>query len=635
MKNFLTFAILLLLASAASASTRISATLTITNAPTTNGMSLTAAGSTRIFTNTPALNPAIYVSTNATVGGSTTNLFLNLARYRLTAPINITYAGTNAIKFQAGLDQALTLSIVGDWASVSYATQLVATPFTVPVRVPLDVESPTNAVLIANMLWENVNRLATTNRNLKVGGLTIAARAITADTVVSTNDLYLGVDTTAGAVTVTLTNASRSSNSLWIVKDQGGAAATNNITIALQSGDRIDGTTNRVLTNNFESVLIVPRGTTNFYTVGGGGGSGSALTFSQITNALGYPPAFQGANLGTSNSTVKPVFAGMSGTNLQFYMISVVGSYITSSMTSTSTVLTVTQSGETNTISSLATSNATVKPVNSTKSGVNFPFYALKAGTNVTLSMTSTAIVVNASAPAGIPAFTTARSAWFIHNGLDGTNGLHAIGDAVAANVGTNVAVAPTDDSGAATEFQQMATNYAGFSGNAIYRTGRNLKLAARLSTVGWATDKIWLGFFDTTLAAVTADSASGYPYNPTNLNVAAFRQFICTNGTDADPYFMAVTADGSGVKVTSTGLEGYSAPWRLFEIIFDDSVPKVTFKIDGAVVATHTNNLPSASTNLRVIAGQAIPDSADNGCIGGIGPSVFDLEWLTVQSDK
>lgn len=58
--------------------------------------------------------------------------------------------------------------------------------------------------------------------------------------------------------------------------------------------------------------------------------------------------------------------------------------------------ITAAVNGETNTYSSLGASNATVKPLIGTKTGVDLPFRALEQGSNIVLSMTTTSIVVNA-----------------------------------------------------------------------------------------------------------------------------------------------------------------------------------------------------------------------------------------------
>lgn len=139
---------------------RISATITATNSPVTNGCSITVNSDTRTATNNTALNPAIYWQTNATANGAITNLFQHLATYRISSSINTTYANTNALTIQAGVGASLNVTIGGSWASVTYSTQLVSTPFTVPVIVPFTVMAATNASNVASLLMDGLNGFA-------------------------------------------------------------------------------------------------------------------------------------------------------------------------------------------------------------------------------------------------------------------------------------------------------------------------------------------------------------------------------------------------------------------------------------------------------------------------------------------
>lgn len=260
-------------------STRISALVTITNAPTTAGQTLTVNSSTRTWTNNPALNPAIYIRTNATIGGSMTNLFLHLAQYPFATTLTETKSGTNAIKLQAALDQALTVTASGGWASVTYTTQLVTTPFTVPVRVPFDVETATNAAQIAELLLKGLNDYSTsrafTNWAITspawsglftfAAGQAVSTRTVNTNYNVTTNDFYIGVNSVTNTVPITLPAATNTSGQIWVIHDDAGAGAANNITLNPASGDRINGATNYVLASNYEGALLISRGGTNFY----------------------------------------------------------------------------------------------------------------------------------------------------------------------------------------------------------------------------------------------------------------------------------------------------------------------------------------------------------------------------------
>jgi hypothetical protein len=74
------------------------------------------------------------------------------------------------------------------------------------------------------------------------GGVRLPYRAVTADTSATEVDYWVSVDTTGGAVTVTLPDAgSVGAGFELIVKDGGGNAAVNNITVATVLSQTIDG----------------------------------------------------------------------------------------------------------------------------------------------------------------------------------------------------------------------------------------------------------------------------------------------------------------------------------------------------------------------------------------------------------
>jgi len=120
---------------------------------------------------------------------------------------------------------------------------------------------------------------------------------------------------------------------------------------------------------------------------------------SVATNATNLTITF---NQSGETNTMSNVGSGVgiagikSGVNFPFKSLTAAG-FGTVASNATDITVTFLQSGETNTYSSLASSNATVKPVISAKSGVNFPFYALEQGSNIVLFTTPTSIVVNAS----------------------------------------------------------------------------------------------------------------------------------------------------------------------------------------------------------------------------------------------
>lgn len=78
--------------------------------------------------------------------------------------------------------------------------------------------------------------------------------------VVLATDYYLGVDVSAGVVTIQLPNAP-STGRVFVVKDKAGDAATNNITVTTVGGvDLIDGFTTFTMNNNYQAAQFIWNG---------------------------------------------------------------------------------------------------------------------------------------------------------------------------------------------------------------------------------------------------------------------------------------------------------------------------------------------------------------------------------------
>lgn len=110
----------------AAAADRITATVTVTNAPTTNGMTFIVNASTRTWTNS-VVTPSSQVLTNAGIAGSTTNLYNHLLS---TPPASVVpfMTASNIIRLDARTGTPLSVSGAGFYFSVTYSTQTVANP---------------------------------------------------------------------------------------------------------------------------------------------------------------------------------------------------------------------------------------------------------------------------------------------------------------------------------------------------------------------------------------------------------------------------------------------------------------------------------------------------------------------------
>lgn len=303
--RFLVLWVLWFCGPAQAASTVISATLTITNhtalTNATSGQSYTLNSDTRTFTNSVA-NAAtqIRVRTNDSASTILLSLVGQAGSYPFTGIPSITIsAGTNAT-FRASNDTALTITLTPtNWGKVTYTTQTVGTVQTV-IRVPQSAEASGVATNLMSLLWDDLDtysqdrglgrvdfsdRISVAGRSEFGGRMELDAGfglhgryLVATNYTLTTNEIYTGVDTRSNTnLILTLPSASSASNLLFIIKDEGGAGATNTIKIYPASGDRIDTIlTNLVVSNNYGGVILRSSGGTNYAILTSGGGvSGS------------------------------------------------------------------------------------------------------------------------------------------------------------------------------------------------------------------------------------------------------------------------------------------------------------------------------------------------------------------------
>lgn len=93
------------------------------------------------------------------------------------------------------------------------------------------------------------------------GGLAHKRTGVTNDYSVVLTDYYLGVDTTGNTVELTLPAASTTTEGqTYVVKDEGGNAAANIITIVRSASDTIDGETSATIESPYGSLLLYSNG---------------------------------------------------------------------------------------------------------------------------------------------------------------------------------------------------------------------------------------------------------------------------------------------------------------------------------------------------------------------------------------
>ena len=79
-------------------------------------------------------------------------------------------------------------------------------------------------------------------------------------------EFLIAVTDTSSARTITLSSNNCVKNRLFMIKDESGGAATNNITIATEGSETIDGASTKVINTNYGSVWVYSDGS-NWFTL--------------------------------------------------------------------------------------------------------------------------------------------------------------------------------------------------------------------------------------------------------------------------------------------------------------------------------------------------------------------------------
>jgi len=104
------------------------------------------------------------------------------------------------------------------------------------------------------------------NAMVLAGGLSLNRRSVSTHVTASVTDYYLGIDSGAGAIEVKLLDASLlNSGQTYVLKDEGGSANSNNITILASGSQTIDGQNTIVLMSPYAAISIYCDGATKFF----------------------------------------------------------------------------------------------------------------------------------------------------------------------------------------------------------------------------------------------------------------------------------------------------------------------------------------------------------------------------------
>lgn len=98
------------------------------------------------------------------------------------------------------------------------------------------------------------------------GGLTLSRRFINTSVTASITDYYIGASTQNGPLSITLPPAGLLGNGqTYVVKDEYGAANTNNVTVLASGSQTIDGSNSIVLESPFASIQLYCNGNDRFF----------------------------------------------------------------------------------------------------------------------------------------------------------------------------------------------------------------------------------------------------------------------------------------------------------------------------------------------------------------------------------
>ncbi len=99
------------------------------------------------------------------------------------------------------------------------------------------------------------------------GGLTLNHVMKNSNTyTITTADYYIGLDTTSNAITVTLPAvANCTAGKTYVIKDEGGNAGTNNITIEGDGSEKIDNQINQTINSNYASLSLYCAGARGWF----------------------------------------------------------------------------------------------------------------------------------------------------------------------------------------------------------------------------------------------------------------------------------------------------------------------------------------------------------------------------------
>lgn len=388
--------------------TFITATLTVTNAPTVNGNALTVLGVAHTFTNNITANPSIFVATNAAIGGSATNLYKHLAAYPISGTSQTRMSATNVVVISGGADEALTASISAGWATLVMSTNTSTNTY--PVRTP--VYATSDGTNVISLLTKDIGEKATN---------AIAATAVALGNFVNTStaQTVAGAKNFSGALNITNAStfiANGVISNVYMTNMQS-IGVTNAYIASLQAGGlTLTNTAPLILWNETDAAANEKYAIMQSSTLGGVAGMRLTLandTLSGFTTAFAFTRSGNSPLLFTINAPLQPNSiqnTTITNTALTNCTAGFTGGYSTgetitnASIAGTLVSLTggyLSGSGATN----LTTTNTTFTATNTWTGDLRFTRAnntALAAGDNAAVDLGTKVVVKLKAGPAGV-----------------------------------------------------------------------------------------------------------------------------------------------------------------------------------------------------------------------------------------
>ena len=96
-------------------------------------------------------------------------------------------------------------------------------------------------------------------------GISVNRVSKNANYTATKTDTIIGVDCSGGAKTITLPTAGTINGKVYIIKDESGDASSNNITVATEGSETIDGANTKTINSDYGVLRIYSDGT-NYFT---------------------------------------------------------------------------------------------------------------------------------------------------------------------------------------------------------------------------------------------------------------------------------------------------------------------------------------------------------------------------------